>query len=774
VTDDQPGLADLRRRARRHQRQVRREEGHRRRRARRSFLWRHRRAFYLMVLVLLATVTGAGAVLSRIPLPEDDAPPQTSYLCAADVAEECGPDNALASFAAEQDRYLVDFDDVPSVLVDAVVAAEDRDFFSHSGLDPTGVARAVWHDLRGRAVLQGGSTITQQYVKNAFLTPQRSFVRKLREAVLAVKLERQLSKEEILERYLNTIYFGRGAYGVAAAARAYFGHDLTRMDLHEAAYLAALIRAPETADVFYGADRAEATFRLQTVLDAMVDEGMVPPEAAAAAAAVPFERYVVGRQERTGQSPVRNDGECGTRYFVDHVRQTLLADPRFGAGIFTKGLRIYTSLDPTRQCLAWRTLYQDTLVDAANDPAASLVSVDQLGRVVAMVGGRDYAVSQVNLALGRQGGGSGRQAGSAFKPFALAAAVQAGISPLSRFPAPDKVVVPEGDNGADWVVSNYADGGRSAALDLLDATKDSSNTVYAQLMTTVGAQRVADLARQMGVTADLPAVPALVLGTAEVSVLDMASAFSTLANRGWHVTPQSIVRIEDAEGHTVWEPAIDSRPVLREQEADQVTAALRGVIGDGTGTNAAIHLDAAGKTGTTEDARDAWFVGYTCNLTTAVWMGFTGREGQVVAPMKGILGLKEVTGGSLPASMWSAYMDAATDSVQDCDLTPTGVEYSGRVLNGDLATGAVQPSAPAEPVTPPDGTTTSSPTTAAGGQPTATSSGSPSASAVGPSGPPDATGTPETTVPTPTSEPSASPAPSLAPPSGTPDGSGSG
>ena len=216
-------------------------------------------------------------------------------------------------------------------------------------------------------------------------------------------------------------------------------------------------------------------------------------------------------------------------------------------------------------------------------------------------------------------------------------------------------------------------------------------------MSTVGPQRVADLARQMGVTADLPAVPALVLGVAEVSVLDMASAFSTLANRGWHVTPQSIVRIEDAEGHTVWEPVPDSRPVLREQEADQVTATLRGVIGDGTGTKAAIHLDAAGKTGTTEDARDAWFVGYTCNLTTAVWMGFTGREGQVVAPMKGILGLKEVTGGSVPATMWSTYMDAATEGVQECDLTPTGVEYGGRVLNAELATGPVRASTPADP-----------------------------------------------------------------------------
>jgi penicillin-binding protein 1A len=757
VSDTAPDHSDLRRRARRMQRAVRRQEGRRRRRTRRSFPWRHRRALYLVVLALLATTTGAGAVLSRIPLPEDDAPSQTSYVCAADVAAECGPDNALASFSAEQDRYLVDYDDVPRVLVDAVVAAEDRDFFSHSGLDPTGVARAIWQDVRGRGVLQGGSTITQQYVKNAYLTHERTFVRKLREAVLAVKLERQLTKEEILERYLNTIYFGRGAYGVAAAARAYFGHDLTKMELHEAAYLAALIRAPETADVFYGSDRAEATFRLRSVLNAMVEERMVDAEAAAAAAAMPFERYVVGRRERTGQGPVRNDGECGTRYFVDHVRQTLLADPRFGAGIFTQGLRIYTSLDPARQCLAWRTLYQDTLVDPAADPAASLVSVDHLGRVVAMVGGRDYASSQVNLALGRQGGGSGRQPGSAFKPFALAAAVQAGISPLSRFPAPDKVTIPGADDGNDWVVGNYADGGGSAALDLLDATKESSNTVFAQLMTELGPERVADLARQMGVTADLPAVPALVLGVAEVSVLDMASAFSTLANRGWHVTPQAIVRIEDAEGHTVWEPPLDSRQVLREQEADQVTAALRGVIAEGTGTRAEIRLDAAGKTGTTEDARDAWFVGYTCNLTTAVWMGFAGREGQVVEPMKGILGLKEVTGGSLPASMWSTYMDAATEGVEECDLTPTAVAYGGRVLNPELSTA---PAPPAEPVVSAGPSTSTTSAEASASPP-----GADPAPVTAPPAP-----SPETTVPSSgdptsptTSTPTAAPSPTAAP-----------
>lgn len=555
-------LADLRRYARREQRRVRRREGRLRRRTRRSFLWRHRRALYVALVVLLASTTGAGAVLSRIPLPQTDTPPQTSYLCTADVTRGCGPDNALASFSAEQDRQLVRFNQIPKILVDAVVAAEDRTFFTHSGVDPSGVIRALWHDLRGEGSLQGGSTITQQYVKNTYLTTERTVSRKLREAVLAVKLERQLSKEQILERYLNAIYFGRSAYGVAAASRAYFGHDLSHLELHEAAYLAGLIRSPETADVYYADARNEARFRIRAVLDAMVQQQVITPGQAIDAAAVPFERYVIGRQDRKGLGEVAHAADCGTPYFVDYVRQTLLADPRIGAGLYTKGLRIYTTLDLDKQCKAFKTLYLDTLADPAKDPSAALVSMDQLGRVVALVGGRDYSTLQVNLALGRQGGGSGRQPGSSFKPFTLAAAVQGGISPQSRYPAPSKIIVPNADDGKDWSVSNYADAGGGSSLTLLDATKESSNTVYAQLIMDVGPDKVANLARQMGVTADLKPVPSLVLGTAEVSVLDMASAYSTFANRGWHSSPQAVIRVEDSDGRTLWEPQLDTRQIL--------------------------------------------------------------------------------------------------------------------------------------------------------------------------------------------------------------------
>lgn len=700
-----PSPSDLAVAARRQQRSARRAEARRRRRARRSVLWRNRRLAYLVGLVVVVTGAGAGAVVTRIELPAvDERLAETTFVCAADVdpaaGQVCGPDNALVQLAAEQDRSVVDYEQVPELVIDAVVAAEDRDFFGHRGVDPTGIARAALADLRGSESLQGGSTITQQYVKQTYLSDEQTILRKFREAVLAVKLERKYSKQEILGRYLNSIYFGRGAYGVQAAARAYFGVDVgdlaidaatppeRRVErLARAAYLAGLIRAPETADAL--ADPAEADFRRSSVLDAMVEEGYVSATEARAAEALPWQAPAEGgtlvgsRPDRSGLGPVRY-AECGTAYVVDWVRQQLL--DLFADRLYTEGYRVYLSLDPQAQCEAQAVLYGETLTDPATDPSASLVALDQFGHVVALVGGRDYQVSQVNLALGAAGGGSGRQPGSAFKPFVLAQAMQSGTSPLSRYPAPDEIVIPGADDGLDWHVKGG--GNQGAAMTLLDATASSSNTVYAQLMMDLGPQgwaQVAALAGRMGITSPLPANPSLVLGTSEVSVLDLASAYQTLANRGERLQPQVVLRVEDADGNTVWEPAVVAERVLDTQVADAVTTALRGVVRDGTGQAARTRLDAAGKTGTTEDHRDAWFVGYTCDLTVAVWMGFEGRDGQPVGPMLGVRGVEQVTGGSFPAQMWSAFVDRATAERADCSLQSTR-QFPGRVLNQDLST----------------------------------------------------------------------------------------
>jgi penicillin-binding protein 1A len=704
--------------------------------------WRWRRALYLVAVLTVAGLAGGLAVVSRVELPESDPLAQTTYVCAADVESGCGPTNALASFRAEIDRELVSFADIPPLVVQAVLSAEDRDFFRHGGVDPISVGRAVLADIRDRGSLQGGSTITQQYVKNAFLTQDRTIARKLREAVLAVKLERKMSKEEILTRYLNTIYFGRGAYGVQAASFAYFGGGLSTITddaagLAKAAYLAGLIRSPETADATI--DPAEAEFRRRSVLDGMAAERYVTPEQAAAAAAVPFDSLVTRRTERSGLGPIRGS-ENGSAYFVDYVRQWLLDHFEGDAQrVFAGGLRVYTTLDYGAQAAAYQSIYGadgGILADPSN-PAGSLVALDESGRVVAMVGGRSFDQSQVNLAVGQAGGGSGRQPGSTFKPFALAATIEAGQSPLSTYPAPSKVVFPGANDGEDWSVSGG--GSPSGSYNLLDALAQSSNTVYAQLMVQLGAPAVVQLAERMGITASLPPVPALVLGSGEVSVLDMASAYSTFANRGAHLDPVLVSRIEDSSGNVLYRSRYEPEAVLQVATADAVTTAMREVIADGTGTNAQIPRDAAGKTGTTEDYRDAWFVGFTCtgpdtNLTAAVWMGYPGTEGQPVASMTDVQGVHNVGGGTFPAKIWSSFMSKVTDGRPECNL-PTTTRFPGErrdvreVQGGTVPAGGfpttTTTTAPTTTTALPGATSTTSPTATgpSGGGPTATTPG---------------------------------------------------
>jgi penicillin-binding protein 1A len=666
---------------------------------RRSILWRWRRALFLCSLLIVAGFAGFAFVLLSIELPPEDVLRQTSFICASEVEDDCGPDNALASFSAEEDRINVTLDRVPRVLVAAVLSAEDKDFFRHGGIDPVGIGRALYYDLRERSAQQGGSTITQQYVKNVFLTSERSMVRKLKEAVLAVKLERELSKEQILERYLNTIYFGRGAYGVGAASRAYFGKDVSQLGLPEAAYLAGLIRAPERAD----AERApeEATRRRQTVLDAMVLNGEITAEERDAAHEVAWEGHVIVRRDRTGLRLDRGTG-MGTEYFVAMVRDQLIA--KYGEDrLYGGGLRIYTSLDLDMQQAAWDAITET--LGQPDDPSAALVAVDDGGRVRALVGGTDFVTSQVNLATGMGGGGSGRQPGSAFKPFVLAEAVEQGISVESRFNSPGTMVFPGANAGSDWRVSNYG-GTQQGVLDLIDATRVSSNTAYAQLMLEVGPEAVVDLANRMGISSELPAVPALSLGSGEVSVLDMAVGYSTLANRGIRrstVTVERIEQVDDSGRVSVLETANPREErVLSEIDADLVTHCLRQVVLGGTGSGANFGRPAAGKTGTTQDNRDAWFVGYTPRLTAAVWMGYPGEPGQPTQFMSSVRG-QSVTGGSFPAQIWRQFMTRATAGMDTGDFVgPTS--FPGRLLGERLVTTTQPP-----PTTAPPATTTTEP-----------------------------------------------------------------
>ncbi|MCP5029559.1 MAG: penicillin-binding protein [Actinomycetia bacterium] len=666
------------------------------RRKRRSIFWRLRRVFFLLFLLGIATLSGVAWALAQIELPagyadQENELVQNSFVCSAEVVERCGPENAIASLSAGEDRLNVTYEQLPQVLIDAVVSAEDQDFFVHAGVDPVGITRAAWNDIRGVGVTQGGSTITQQYVKNAFLTKDRTVKRKIQEAVLAIKLERELTKEEILLRYLNRIYFGRGAYGVQAASQAYFNKDIEELDLADSAYLAGLIRAPEAAEATR--DPAVAHQRRASVIARMLEDELITQAEADAANARPWDVClgaqrsnqfcsVVQKLSREGLGEVVG-AHYGTEYFVDWVRRFVSDDLGLGGAIYTKGLRIYTTLDHDMQRAAFETITDVLDPDNPDDPAASIVSIDDQGRVRAMVGGFDFDESEVNLALGVDGGGSGRQPGSSFKPFVLAEAISQGFSARSFFLAP-RVIVLEGANaGRDWTVR----GGSSASgsMDLLQATRVSSNVVYAQLMLEVGPANVVNTAHRLGISADLPEVNSLVLGAGEVSVLDMATAYNTLAREGTRIDPTFITRIEEADGTVVWEWDPDPREVIDSGVARQVTYALSRVVDGGTGRKAAYGQPASGKTGTTQDNRDAWFVGYTCKLTTAVWMGYVGEPGEPPRFMDDFRGI-QVQGGTFPAEMWGAYMSRATQGLDSCEIPqPSG--YPGRQLNPGLRDG---------------------------------------------------------------------------------------
>jgi penicillin-binding protein 1A len=615
-------------------------------RPRRSALWRHRRVLFLFGLLTFAALAGIAFVISRVPLPEADPPVETTFLYDANGTQ-------LAELSGGENRTSVPLSQVSPHLVDAILASEDRDFFRHSGVNFGAIARAAFADLRGHS-LQGGSTITQQYVKQVYLGSERTISRKVKEATLAIKLERKLSKQEILERYLNRIYFGRGAHGVEAASAAYFGKDVHDLDVAESAYLAGLIRAPELADAT--TQSQEADHRRNLVLTALLEEHKITETDRATIAARPVASYVRARSDVVHDTIA--DPQSGTQYFVEYVRRQL-AD-RFGdAAVNGGGLRVYTSLDLKLQRAAHDAVYTDVL-DRSGDPAGALVSVDAAGYVRAMVGGRDWnaddSFARVNFAVGRDGGGTGRQAGSSFKPFVLAAAVADGFTVESAFSAPSKIVFPRANNGKDYTVRNY-ENESFPRLNLIDATAHSVNTVYAQLIDAIGAERVVSFAPRLGITTELSPVLSLALGTTSVSVLEMADAYLTFATRGIHVAPQVVVKVTDARGNLLWRPKVVTSRAMTEREADVVTYALEQVVEHGTGTGAAVDgVDVAGKTGTTQSYGDAWFVGYTPGMSTAVWVGYPDGQDHELRNVHGI----NVTGGSLPADIWHRFMTVAT------------------------------------------------------------------------------------------------------------------
>ena len=665
------------------------------------------------ILVPIGTVgTVLGAFLF-LPLPATLPKPKPGVASSLSHVYDING-NEIAVFRQYETSIPVQQKDIPEILKQAVVSIEDKRFYSHGGVDPQGTLRAMWADIRGEAI-QGGSTITQQYVKNAYTGRNRSVARKIREAILASQLDRQAPKDEILYRYLSTIYLGGGAYGVGAATQTYFRKPITQLSLSEAALLAGVIRAPSYYDPRLNPDGAEG--RRQLVLQKMLEQHRITPEQFAQAAAARVFVAGTGPPPKTPHTDILPPERQQTQfpYFVDYVSKYLVA--KYGHDrVYRGGLRIQTSLDPALEAQAEASV-ANALRGTKAPREMSLVAVEpQTGFVKALVGGRDFGTSQVNLALGAcppppkpeqsgaevpslpadqpicvPGGGGGRQPGSSFKPFTLAKAFEEGITPDRTYSAPHTYNYRGCRNRPDCVVHNV-EGEGGGAMSLRSATAHSVNTVFAQLIENVGVKPTAELAHRLGVTRVNPdgtdAVTgqpyglSLTLGTPDVAPLDMAAGFSVFAARGLQNPATPIVKIEEPGGNVLEDNTKrEPKRVMAEVIADNVTDVLRGVISGGTGTNANINRPAAGKTGTSENFGNAWFVGYTPTLSTAVWMG--NSDGEDKDPLPG-----GTYGGTTPARTWANFMAEAlkdvpvTDFNQPAPLKPVADELDRQARGG--------------------------------------------------------------------------------------------
>jgi 1A family penicillin-binding protein len=621
-------------------------------------------------LLLLGIVLVIYAFLT-INLPGEISTEQTTQVFFADGK------TALGNLQGEENRTDVPLASLPAHVKNAVLAAEDRDYYSHPGVSFTGIARATWHDIFGGGATQGGSTITQQYARTAYLTQRRTFARKFREAVIAIKLDRKYSKNEILELYLNRIYFGRGAYGVEAAAKTYFGIPAAKLSPSEAALLAALIRAPQSGDPAVHPDVAER--RWAGVLDAMVDRKWLD---ASERSRMTFKALKL-RQRGAGKGTRgRLAGPKG--YLLNEVRKALVANGFSEAAVYTSGLRVTTTIDPKAQAAA-EAAVTSVLDDPAKDPQAALVSIQPgTGAIRAMYGGRDYVKKPLNFATEVT-----RQPGSSFKPYVLAAAVKSGISIKSRYDGHS----PQEFRGYTKPVQNF-DNEQFGKIDLVEATAHSVNTVYVPLGLDTGIDDVLDTAHDLGIPkdVDLRRDASTFLGSSEVHPIDQAASFATFAAKGVYAAPFLIEKVIDRKGKVLFQAKHKTDRVLDEDEDADVTFALQAVVQRGTARGAQLDggRPAAGKTGTTQDSRDAWFCGFTPSLAAVVWMGYENPSGQPTKYLTNVHGIPNVTGGTLPAKIWKQFMDASLAG-QPVEQFPAPA-YVGSTRNGE-------PPAPTESVT---------------------------------------------------------------------------
>ena len=556
----------------------------------------------------------------------------------------------ITTLHSDQNRLPIDINKVPKNLQNAFIAAEDNRFYDHIGVDPIGILRAVVTNLTNRGIAQGGSTITQQLAKNAFLSQDQTLKRKIQEAILALELERKYSKKEILEMYMNQIYFGRGAYGIQTAAHTYFGKDVGDLTLAECAMIAGLPKSPN----YYSSSVNEATARKNVVVGQMEKYGYITPSQAEEAKKSSLDIKQKSTSNTTDE----------TAYFIDYVTQEI-AQKYGDDALYKDGLKIYTTLDTDKQHAAVQAMRHlpETHTDdqGLTQPQGAIISIDpKTGHILAMVGGRGQdSFNRASMAV--------RQPGSAFKPFVYMTAMEHDMTP-------DTIMEDKKVEYGGWSPHN-ADNSYQGRMPLWKALALSVNTVAVQLADKVGPSNVIANAKKLGITTlvedgspndDNLASAALGGLTKGVTPLEMAAAYGAFANKGVYIKPTAIVKILDRNGNVLEDNSSDVQKtqVMSEKTAYEMTSMLEGVIARGTGTAASIGRPAAGKTGTTDDNHDAWFIGYTPDIVTAVWVGDdTGSQS-----------LGEIYGGTVPAQIWHDYMASAVSGTLADDFdVPAGM-----------------------------------------------------------------------------------------------------
>jgi membrane peptidoglycan carboxypeptidase len=630
------------------------------------------RALFNLVLVLGASAVIVVACLYMFVVKEFEGGLDRAYPELAENSYVYDVDGKqIGEFPVTESRETVGFEGLGEYLPGAVVAVEDRRFYEHYGFDPEGLARAAWTDLRSWHVEEGGSTITEQLMKNLYIPQddrfQASFRRRFVQAALAFTYERQHTKDEILTAYLNTVYFGDGAYGAEAAAQRYFGKSASDLDLSEAATLAGLLHAPSNYVTWDGEVLVDQTReRRNSVLKLMQQQGKISREQREKAEAEPLTFAPDPPPEDPAYTP-----------FLEKVRRDVEAKlgPR---ALQDGGLRIHTTMDSDLQHTAVET--SQNVLSWKDDPSAAIVTVEpQTGAIRALAGQK----GEFNLALDAR-----RQPGSSFKPIVLAAALKDDISPESTYISRELTFDFEDEY---YEIHNY-DYIERGQISVADAMAESDNTVFVQLAADVGLDDVVETAQDLGITSPVDPYPSTAIGGlgTGVSPLDMASAYSTFAGGGIHREPYSIESIDRnsyGQSKTVYDHEIGGSRVLTGNQAAVETQVLRGVVKDGTATmfhdlDEEIGRPSAGKTGTTDNFADAWYVGYTPRLCTSVWVGYPeGRRSLV-----GVHSIQEPNGETLPMDIWSDYMAQATAGDLELDF-PEADDSDFEVLKGTYSSG---------------------------------------------------------------------------------------